>query len=117
VGLGLGLFQSPNNSAVLGAVPRHRLGVASGLLSITRIVGQTTGIALLSAVWAGRVLAYAGTLPPEGANGAPAAAQVAGLQDIFQLIVVLILFALALSAWGLLRERRKGLRVVRPQEE
>ena len=83
MGIGLGIFQSPNNSAVMGAVPRERLGVASGLLSITRIVGQTTGIAVLSALWAGRVVVHHGAPLPEGATSAPAAAQVAGLHDIF----------------------------------
>jgi len=106
VGIGLGIFQSPNNSAVMGAVPRERLGVASGLLSITRIVGQSTGIAVLSAVWAGRVLVHHGAPLPEGANSAPAAAQVAGLHDIFLVIVGLIGFGLALSVWALVQERR-----------
>jgi MFS family permease len=106
VGIGLGTFQSPNNSAVMGAVPRERLGVASGLLSITRIVGQTTGIAVLSAMWAGRVLVHNGAPLPEGANSAPAAAQVAGLHDIFLVIVGLIGLGLALSVWALVQERR-----------
>ena len=106
VGIGLGTFQSPNNSAVMGTVPRERLGVASGLLSITRIVGQTTGIAVLSAVWAGRVVIHHGALLPEGANSAPAAAQVAGLHDIFLVIVGLVGFGLALSVWALVQERR-----------
>ena len=47
IGLGMGVFQSPNNSAIMGAAPRNRLGVASGMLSITRTLGQTAGIALL----------------------------------------------------------------------
>jgi len=106
VGIGLGTFQSPNNSAVMGAVPRERLGVASGLLSITRIVGQTTGIAVLSAMWAGRVLVHYGAPLPEGANSAPAAAQVAGLHDIFLVCVGLIGLGLALSVWALVQERR-----------
>jgi hypothetical protein len=106
VGIGLGTFQSPNNSAVMGAVPRERLGVASGLLSITRIVGQTTGIAVLSAMWAGRVLVHYGAPLPDGATGAPAVAQVAGLHDIFLVIVGLIGFGLALSVWALVQERR-----------
>jgi Na+/melibiose symporter-like transporter len=50
IGIGIGTFQSPNNSAVMGAVPRERLGIASGLLSITRTLGQTTGIAALGAL-------------------------------------------------------------------
>jgi hypothetical protein len=91
---------------VMGAVPRERLGVASGLLSITRIVGQTIGIAVLSALWAGRVVVHYGAPLPEGATGAPAAAQVAGLHDIFLVIVGLIGFALALSVWALVQERR-----------
>jgi len=110
VGIGLGIFQSPINSAVMGTVPRERLGVASGLLSITRIVGQTTGIAVLSAVWAGRVAVHYGAPLPEGATSAPAAAQVAGLHDIFLVIVGLIGFGLALSVWALVQEKR-----IRPQ--
>jgi MFS family permease len=30
-GIGLGLFQSPNNSAIMGSVPTNRLGIASGV--------------------------------------------------------------------------------------
>ena len=52
VGLGMGLFQSPNSSAIMGAVPRQQLGTASGLLSLSRLLGQATGVALVGAVWA-----------------------------------------------------------------
>ena len=47
IGLGMGIFQSPNNSAIMGSAPQERLGVVSGMLAITRTLGQTTGIALL----------------------------------------------------------------------
>jgi len=106
VGVGIGVFQSPNNSAVMGAVPRARLGVASGLLSITRTLGQTTGIATLGALWASRVAHHAGSELPAGATSAPAAAQVAGLGDSFSMIVILLTLALGLAAWGLIQERR-----------
>ena len=46
-GLGLGVFQSPNNSAIMGAVPRERLGVASGLLALSRTLGHTSGLPLV----------------------------------------------------------------------
>jgi MFS family permease len=52
IGLGMGLFQAPNNSAILGAVPRQQLGTASGLLSLSRLLGQATGVALVGAAWA-----------------------------------------------------------------
>jgi len=86
VGLGLGLFQSPNNSAVMGAAPKNRLGVVSGLLSITRTLGQTVGIAVLGAVWSVRVGVYAGTLSLD-ATKAPLAAQISGLHDTILVVV------------------------------
>jgi MFS transporter, DHA2 family, multidrug resistance protein len=48
-GVGFGLFQSPNNRAMISAAPRHRSGGASGMLSVARLLGQTLG-ATLSAV-------------------------------------------------------------------
>lgn len=49
-GLGTGLFQSPNNSSVMGTVPKHRLGIAGGIMATTRNVGMVLGIAAGSAV-------------------------------------------------------------------
>jgi MFS family permease len=45
-GLGTGLFQSPNNSAVMGSAPRLHLGVASGVLATVRNTGMAIGIAM-----------------------------------------------------------------------
>ncbi len=106
VGIGMGVFQSPNNSAIMGSAPRERLGVASGLLSITRTLGQVTGIAILGAVWAGRVIFHYGAIPAEGATAAPMAAQVTGLQDTFMLVMVLTTLGLLLAIWALVQERR-----------
>ena len=52
VGLGIGLFTSPNNSAVLGAVGPERRGVASGILSTARTLGNVLGIGATGAVYA-----------------------------------------------------------------
>lgn len=104
VGVGIGVFQSPNNSAVLGAVPTHRLGVTSGMLTITRITGQITGIAVIATLWSARVAARAGvTVDP---TDAPAEAQVAGLRDAMAVIALLMTVALALALWGLVSDRR-----------
>ncbi len=43
-GLGSGIFQSPNNSAVMGSSPRPYLGVASGILGTARNAGMAIGI-------------------------------------------------------------------------
>ncbi len=44
-GLGTGIFQSPNNSAVMGSAPKQHLGIASGILATVRTVGMVMGIA------------------------------------------------------------------------
>ncbi len=104
VGIGMGMFQSPNNSAVMGAVPRQRLGIASGLLAISRTLGQTTGIAMLGAFWAGRTMFYEGAVLIEGATAATAVSQIRALHDTFLFIVILILIALTLAGWGWVQE-------------
>lgn len=53
-GLGTGMFQAPNNSAIMGSVPKRRLGIAGGVLATVRNVGMVFGIALASAVLAAR---------------------------------------------------------------
>ena len=49
-GVGTGLFQSPNHSAVMGNAPRSHLGVASGILGTMRNVGMVFGVAAGGAV-------------------------------------------------------------------
>jgi len=49
-GLGTGIFQSPNNSAVMGCAPRSQLGIASGILATVRNIGMALGIAIGGAV-------------------------------------------------------------------
>lgn len=78
-GLGTGIFQSPNNSAVMGSVPRHRLGVGSGVLATIRNVGMVLGIAVASGVFTWQRAAKLAVLGPEGT----VAAFMAGLKAAF----------------------------------
>ncbi len=115
IGIGMGIFQSPNNSAIMGSVSRRRLGIASGLLSITRVLGQTAGIAVLGALWAGRVAYHTGSILEGGATTAPTVAQVAGLQDTFLIIVGLLVLALVLGVWGLIQAQRLSQQITPAQ--
>jgi EmrB/QacA subfamily drug resistance transporter len=45
-GVGMGLFQAPNNSAVMGALPRARLGSGGGMLATARNMGMALGVAM-----------------------------------------------------------------------
>jgi MFS family permease len=45
-GLGSGLFQTPNNAALMGSAPGEFRGVASGMLATARNIGMVLGVAL-----------------------------------------------------------------------
>ena len=47
-GAGFGLFQSPNNHTIIPSAPRNRSGGASGMLGTARLLGQTSGAALVA---------------------------------------------------------------------
>lgn len=96
-GIGLGLFRSPNDSIVMGAVPRDRLGIASGLLSLSRTSGVTVGVPLMGAVFAAMSASVA---PGTDISTAPKAAIVAGFQSAFHLAAAIIAIAAITTAFG-----------------
>lgn len=51
-GIGFGLFQTPNNRALLAGVPRHRSGAAGAMQATTRVYGQSFGTALVALAFA-----------------------------------------------------------------
>ncbi len=101
LGIGMGIFQSPNSSSIMGSVPKAHLGIASGLISVSRTLGQTVGTAVLGAIWAGRTFHYSGSVHPDGATRSSISAQIGGLQDTFLVATFLILLCLGLSIWKL----------------
>jgi EmrB/QacA subfamily drug resistance transporter len=112
VGIGLGVFQSPNNSAILGAAPSNRLGVASGLLALTRTMGQSMGIAVSGALWAAGVVLLMGVLPAGGAPSAPPEIQIVAMARAFGVAAALVAIALMLASWAWWREVNSGRRAV-----
>ncbi|GAC1304562.1 MAG: MFS transporter [Ktedonobacteraceae bacterium] len=81
IGAGQAMFQSPNNSALMGAAPKAQQGSAAGFLATGRVVGQSVSVALAGAIFAslggaaaGRALATSQSL---------SAAHVATLQQTF----------------------------------
>lgn len=112
VGIGVGLFQSPNNSAIMGAAPRDRLGIASSLLAVTRSLGQTVGIAVLGALWAGFVYRNLPLPVPGGATNAPPDVQVAALRFVTLVVSALLSVALAIALWAWRKENEESGRRV-----
>ncbi len=48
VGTGFGLFSTPNNSAIMGAVDAREMGVASASMNLARTIGNLFGISLIN---------------------------------------------------------------------
>lgn len=55
MGLSMGLFQSPNNNAIMGAVPPSKLGVASALLATVRNLGLVVGAGMATGIFTWRM--------------------------------------------------------------
>jgi MFS family permease len=82
IGLGQGLFQSPNARALTGAAPASEQGVASGILATGRVVGQSVSVAVAGAVFTTLGGAAAGqTLA--SSRQTLSGAQVVALQQMF----------------------------------
>lgn len=58
LGIGQGLFTSPNTSAVMGSVPRPKLGVAGGMMALVRNMGFIVGVAMCVAIFTNRMDYY-----------------------------------------------------------
>jgi hypothetical protein len=50
MGAGMGLVMSPMSTAAMNSVDRAKAGVASGVLSMSRMVGGTFGVAVMGAL-------------------------------------------------------------------
>ncbi len=83
IGLGMGLFQSPNNSIVMGSVPKNRLGIAGGMLGMVRNLGMVTGIAISGAVFT------SGLQSNQAAGLVYEAAFLGGFHDAFMVAAVI----------------------------
>ncbi len=82
IGIGQGLFQSPNTRALMGAAPPHEQGIASGLLSTGRVIGQALSVALAGTIFTGFGAAAAGVLlSSQGQN--LSTSRVSDLQNTF----------------------------------
>ena len=94
VGLGTGTFISPNNSALMGAAPRQRQGIAAGVLATARNFGMVLGVGLAGAIFT-TVLAQA-------------AAEEAQSQALFRAVQTSFVAAAGLVLIGVLTTARGG---------
>jgi len=109
LGVGLGFFTPANNSAIMGSAPLNRLGVAGGVLNMTRSLGTSLGVAASGAVLELALAAIEGH-PVQPTLGIPVAELLAGFRD-----TLLFLAGLAVLA-GLIASLRGGAAAPPPTE-
>lgn len=101
MGLGAGLFQSPNNSSVMSSVPPNKLGVAGGINALVRNVGMVIGIAYSVSLFENREASFL-----KGINIPTAVQQANAFVDAYR-IVMLTSMGIAIIA-ALISLNRKG---------
>ncbi|WP_378956385.1 MFS transporter [Pelosinus sp. sgz500959] len=70
LGIGHGMFQSPNNNSVLSCVPKEKVGLASGMSALMRNIGMVSGTAVTVSVfeWTRQMELAKVSLPSQTAN-------------------------------------------------
>lgn len=76
-GLGYSMFQSPNSTETMSALPPHKLGISSSVSSTVRNLGMALGVSIAAilvtfqlntAGYTGQILSAGSTLPPVVSN-------------------------------------------------
>lgn len=93
-GLGTGIFISPNNSALMGSAPRHRQGIAAGVLATARSVGMVLGVGLAGAIFT----TVLGHTPSASAE-----------QGLFRAIHISFLVATGVAGLGVITSMIRGM--------
>jgi EmrB/QacA subfamily drug resistance transporter len=90
LGIGLGVFMSPNTSAIMGSVPKRRLGMGSGIVATMRNTGMVLGIAFSGAV----LSASCGLLGPSMTAGSIC---VGGMNQLYIVSAIICLFGVIVT--------------------
>src|ERR1043165_4557465 len=98
-GVGLGLFQPPNNSAIMGAVPASRIGIASGMISAIKNLGSMSGVAVTSLFFTVARLSTLKQMQDQGTEAALADQQsfIAGVREMYILSAAICSLAVVMS--------------------
>ena len=90
LGVGISLFNPANNSAIIGSLPREKVGLASSFLALSRNLGMVIGVA-----FAEMVITF--SLPASTLERAKASPSIGGIQDVWKLVLIIGLAAILVS--------------------
>jgi MFS family permease len=90
IGIGIGFFNPANNSAIIGSLPKEKVGLASSFLALSRNLGIVIGVA-----FAERVIAF--RLSEGQVNAGGSTPSLESIQDVWKLVFFVGLTALLIS--------------------
>lgn len=90
MGIGIGLFNPANNSAIIGSLPREKVGLASSFLALARNLGVVIGV-----VFAEMVIAF--RLPENQLETGRGIPSLESIQDVWKLLLIIGLTAIIIS--------------------
>jgi len=100
LGIGVSLFNPANNSAIIGSLPREKVGLASSFLALARNLGMVMGVAFAEMVIAFR-------LPAIHFEKLKAGPSLESIQDVWKLMLIIGFIAILIS-WT--RESKSNVR-------
>lgn len=100
LGVGNGLFQSPNNSLVMSSVPRSQLGIAGSVNSLIRNIGMVVGISVATTILFSVMSSKAGYLVTDLIPDRPDIF-IDGMHIVFIGSAVICLISALLTGWRL----------------
>jgi len=89
LGIGIGLFNPANNSAIIGSLSKERIGLASSFLALSRNLGMVIGVA-----FAEMVIALKKSSPSSAMSGGPS---LESLHDVWKWALLIGLTAILIS--------------------
>lgn len=103
---GTGLFQSPNNSLVMGSVGTGQLGFAGSMVSLVRYMGMSAGVTGGTTLLYGHMSALAGRAVTAYVSGEPELF-LAGFSFAFNVLAAGVLVGAVLTAAAMVLKRRQ----------
>lgn len=104
LGIGSGLFQSPNNSLVMSKVPRTQLGSAGSVNSLVRNVGMVVGITIATTILFHVMSSEAGYRVTGLVPGRPELF-ISGMHVVFMTSASICFVAALLTGWRMISVR------------
>jgi EmrB/QacA subfamily drug resistance transporter len=90
LGIGIALFNPANNSAIIGSLPREKIGLASSLLGLSRNLGMVIGVA-----FAEMVIAFREPIPSLGIGREIPSLE--SIHEVWKFVLLIGLMAILIS--------------------